>query len=130
MKQPLAERLGAVYLCELFYDEIKEEHDMGNLGYGAFPTHPGEVLKDEIMERDISQRQLADSMGLTYSVVNEILNGHRPLTAKTALMFEAVLDVPADSLMYLQTKYNMQTARKDTSLLNVLKGIKRIAAVF
>ena len=72
---------------------------MGNLGYGAFPTHPGEVLKDEIMERGISQRQLADRMGLTYSVVNEILNGHRPLTAKTALMFEAVLDVPADSLM-------------------------------
>ena len=85
---------------------------MGNLGYGAFPTHPGEVLKDEIMERGISQRQLADSMGLTYSVVNEILNGHHPLTAKTALMFEAVLDVPADSLMYLQTRYNMQPSSK------------------
>ena len=39
---------------------------MGNLGYGAYPTHPGEVLKDEIEERGISQRQLAESMGLTY----------------------------------------------------------------
>lgn len=102
---------------------------MGNLGYGAYPTHPGEVLKDEIEERGISQRQLADSTGLTYSVVNEILNGRRPLTAKTALMFEAALDVPADSLMYLQTKYNMQMARKDSSLLNMLKDIRRIAAV-
>ena len=26
---------------------------MGNLGYGAYPTHPGEVLKDEIEERGI-----------------------------------------------------------------------------
>ena len=102
---------------------------MGNLGYGAFPTHPGEVLKDEIEERGITQRQLAESMGLTYSVVNEILNGKRPLTAKTALMFEAALDVPADSLMYLQTKYNMQTARTDSSLLNLLKNIKQVAAV-
>ena len=34
---------------------------MGNLGYGAYPTHPGEVLKDEIESRGISQRQLADS---------------------------------------------------------------------
>ena len=102
---------------------------MGNLGYGAYPTHPGEVLKDEIEERGISQRQLAESIGLTYSVLNEILNGHRPLTAKTALMFEAALDVPADSLMYLQTKYNMQTARKDSSLLNMLKEIRKIAAV-
>ena len=102
---------------------------MGNLGYGAYPTHPGEVLKDEIEERGISQRQLAKNMGVAYSVINEILNGHRPLTAKTALMFEAALDVPADSLMYLQTKYNMQTARKDTSLNDILKKIKKIAAV-
>ncbi len=102
---------------------------MGNIGYGAFPTHPGEVLKDEIEARGISQRQLAQNTGLTYSVVNEILNGRRPLTAKTALMFEAALDVPADSLMYLQTKYNMQTARKDSSILAVIKDIKKIAAV-
>ena len=102
---------------------------MGNLGYGAFPTHPGEVLKDEIEERGITQRQLADSMGLTYSVINEILNGRRPLTAKTALMFEAALDVPADSLMFLQTKYNMQTARKDSSLLDMMNKIRKVAAV-
>lgn len=103
---------------------------MGNLGYGAYPTHPGEVLKDEIEERGISQRQLAERVGLTYSVVNEILNAHRPLTAKTALMFEAALDVPADSLMYLQTKYNMQTARKDSSLLDVINKIRKVAALF
>lgn len=103
---------------------------MGNLGYGAFATHPGEVLKDEIEERGISQRKLADSMGLTYSVMNEILNGRRPLTARTALMFEAALDVPADSLMYLQAKYNMQMARMDSSLFDILKRIKKIAAVF
>lgn len=102
---------------------------MGNLGYGAYPTHPGEVLKDEIEARGISQRQLAESMGLGYSVLNEILNARRPLTAKTALMFEAALDIPADSLMYLQTKYNMQTARKDTLIINALKNIKRVAAV-
>ena len=102
---------------------------MGNLGYGADPTHPGEVLKDEIEERGISQRQLAENVGLTYSVVNEILNAHRPLTARTALMFEAALDVPADSLMYLQTKYNMQTARKDSSLLDVINKIRKVAAL-
>ena len=102
---------------------------MGNLGYGAFPTHPGEVLKDEIEARGITQRQLAESVGLTYSVVIEILNGRRSLTAKTALMFEAALDIPADALMYLQMKYNMQITRKDKSVADVLKGIRKIAAV-
>lgn len=102
---------------------------MGNLGYGVFPTHPGEVLKDELEARGISQRELADTIGLTYSVVNEILNGRRSLTAKTALMFEAALNIPADALMYLQTKFNMQTTRNDKSVANVLKEIRKIAAV-
>lgn len=102
---------------------------MGNLGYGVFPTHPGEVLKDELEARGISQRELADTIGLTYSVVNEILNGRRSLTAKTALMFEAALDIPADALMYLQTKFSMQTTRNDKSVANVLKEIRKIAAV-
>ena len=100
---------------------------MGNLGYGANPTHPGEVLKDEIEYRGITQRKLAESMGLAYSLVNEILNAKRPLTAKTALMFEAALDVPADSLMYLQSKYNMQTARSDKSIIDILKSIRKMA---
>lgn len=102
---------------------------MGNLGYGVFPTHPGEVLKDELEARGISKREVADTIGLTYSVVNEILNGRRSLTAKTALMFEAALDIPADALMYLQTKFNMQTTRNDKSVANVLKEIRKIAAV-
>ncbi len=102
---------------------------MGNLGYGAYPTHPSEVLKDEIEYRGITLRKLAESMGLAYSVVNEILNARRPLTAKTALMFEAALGKPADSLMYLQSKYNMQTARSDKSLSDLLKSIRKIAAV-
>lgn len=62
----------------------------------AFPTHPGEVLKEEIECRGISQRALAKEMGMSHSAVNEILNGHRPVTEKTALMFEAVLGVDAE----------------------------------
>ena len=30
----------------------------------AYPTHPGEVLKDEIEYRKISQRSLAGRMGI------------------------------------------------------------------
>ena len=71
---------------------------MSNLGFGFYPTHPGEVLKDELEERGISQRKFAESIGMGYSVLNEILNGKRPVTTNSALMFEAALDIPADSL--------------------------------
>ncbi len=64
----------------------------------AYPTHPGEILKDEIEYRGISQRRLAAEMGITCPVLNEILNARRPITEKTALLFEAALGIPAYTL--------------------------------
>lgn len=95
----------------------------------AYPTHPGEILKDEIEYRGISQRKLAEQMGLTYSVLNEILNARRPMTEKTALLFEAALGVDAEPLMRLQLKYNMQTTRKDETFMERLAQVRKIAAI-
>jgi addiction module HigA family antidote len=102
---------------------------MGNLGYGYTPTHPGEVLKDEIKYRGIPQNHLAKQMGMSYKVLNDILNERRPLTTSTAMMFEAALNVPADSLMRLQLKYNMQAAQKDSKLSKRLAEIRKVAAM-
>ena len=96
---------------------------------GYTPTHPGEVLKDEIEYRKISQKLLAEQMGMSYKVLNDILNGRRVLTTATALMFEAALDVPAESLMHLQLKYNMHLASNDKSLLAKLANIRKYAAI-
>ena len=48
------------------------------------PTHPGEILKDEIEYRGISQKKLAKEMGVSYTVLNEILNAKRPLNTEYA----------------------------------------------
>lgn len=103
---------------------------MSSLGYGFYPSHPGEVIKDELEERGISQRKFADSIGIGYSVLNEILNGRRSISTASALMFEAALDIPADSLLKMQMKYNMYMAMKDQTLVEKLKEISRIAAIF
>ena len=39
------------------------------------PIHPGEILKDEIEYRGISQRKLARQMGISPTLLNEIVNG-------------------------------------------------------
>ncbi len=97
--------------------------------YGFSPTHPGEVLKDEIEYRGITQGKIAAQMGLSYKMLNDILNCRRPLTATTAMLFEAALDVPADSLMSLQLKYNMQIARKDKKFAERLAQIRKTASM-
>jgi addiction module HigA family antidote len=102
---------------------------MANLKYGYYPTHPGEILKDEIEYRGMSQRKLASQMGISYTVLNEILNARRPLTANTALLIEAALGIEADTLMRIQTKFNMQTARKDKTFSERLAKIRQSAAL-
>ena len=103
---------------------------MSNMKFGFTPTHPGEVLKDEIEYRKIPQSRLAKQMGMSYKIMNDILNERRPITIITAMMFEAALDIPADSLLRLQLKYNMQVAQKDNKLLSRLAEIRKMASLF
>lgn len=101
---------------------------MGNMIFGYTPTHPGEVLKDEIKDRGISQKILAESMGIPYKVLNDILNERRPVTTETAMLFEAALDIPATVLLQLQMKYNYQKAQTNPTLAQRIANIRKIAA--
>lgn len=94
------------------------------------PTHPGELLKDEIECRNISQRQLAADMGISYTVLNDIVNRKRAVNTRFALLCEAALGIPAHILMGLQADYDILMAKRDKSFLKKLENIKRIAAVF
>lgn len=109
--------------------EIKHNGPSANELTPFTPTHPGSILKEEIEYRGISQCKLAKDMGIGYSALNEILNERRPLTEKTALLFEAALGVNAEPLMHMQMNYNMQTARKDSNFMEKLSKVRRIAAV-
>lgn len=53
-----------------------------------YPIHPGEILKDEVEYRKISQRALARQMGISYSQLNEVLNGKRPVNTELALLLK------------------------------------------
>ena len=94
------------------------------------PTHPGEILKDEIEYRGISQRKLAAKMGVAYSVLNEVLNAKRPVTTEYALLFEAALGIDAEPLIGMQTDYNIQVMRKNKSFADRLAEISKMTAMF
>jgi addiction module HigA family antidote len=93
------------------------------------PIHPGELLKDEIEYRGISQKKLAAQMGMSYSVLNEVLNAKRPVTTEYALLFEAVLGIDAKPLIGMQADYNMQVVKQNKSFSDRLAEIRKMAAV-
>lgn len=94
------------------------------------PIHPGEMLKDEIEYRGISQKKLAATMDVSYTLLNEVLNGKRPVNTELALLIETTLDLPAESLLSMQARYNMLVTKRNSKFIEKLNKISKIAAVF
>ena len=63
-------------------------------------THPGEMIKDELKERGMTQKQLAD----------ETINGKRSVSLNVAVALEKALGIPADIWMNMQTQHDLDTA--------------------
>ena len=72
------------------------------------PLHPGEVLREELAERGITQTQLAKRMGISVSLLNEIINGKRDISAEYALLLEAALGIDADFWLNMQRSYDIE----------------------
>lgn len=92
------------------------------------PIHPGEMIRDEIEYRGISQKALANEIGIPASILNEVLNGKRAVNTEYALLLEAALGIEADLWLRLQADYNKQIAKSDPSFMERLARIRRVAA--
>lgn len=90
--------------------------------------HPGEMIKDEIEYRGISQKDLAKEIGVSASVLNEVLNGKRSITTEYALLLEAALGIEADLWLRLQAEYNKQVAKSDPHFIARLAKIRAVAS--
>lgn len=91
--------------------------------------HPGEMIKDEIVSRGISQRKLADMTGISPTVLNEVLNSKRSVSTEYALLFEAALGIDADIWIGLQNDYDKQKAKSDQLFAERLARIRKFAAM-
>lgn len=95
----------------------------------SYAIHPGEMIKDEIDARGLTQKKLAEQMEVSPTVLNEVLNGKRPVSTEYALMLEAVLGIDAGIWLRLQLDYNLQMTKKNETFLAKLAKLRRIAAV-
>ena len=93
------------------------------------PTHPGELIRDELEERNLTQAKLAEQIGVSPSLLNEVINGKRGVNTELALLLDAALGISADIWIKLQADYNMQIAKSDSTFMRRLADIRKIAAV-
>lgn len=100
---------------------------MSNLEFSYIALHPGEVLKEELESRGISQKDFANAISVSYTMLNEILNGKRSITTDFAILVEAALGTPAELWLNMQARYNLQTAKtKETTKLR-FEAIRNIS---
>lgn len=89
------------------------------------PTHPGEMLRQEFLEPlGMSQRELADRMGVHYPRVNELVNGKRGVTTETAIMLARVLGTSPQLWLNLQQTYELHDTLNDPASAEKLKQVK------
>lgn len=93
------------------------------------PTHPGELLADELEARGLSQRRFAEMIGISCSVLNEVIKGKRPVTPELAFKIEAATGTKAYIWFELQTQYNYWTTQKNKKLSVLLDQIRKTVAV-
>ncbi len=87
------------------------------------PTHPGEMLLEEfLIPLNLTQRELADALHISYGRINEIANRRRNLSPAIALRLARFFGTSADFWMNLQLRWDLYHAQKIEH--NELKNIR------
>ena len=73
-------------------------------------VHPGMMIKPELRERGISQKEFAQMLGTQPSHLSELLRGKRALSADMAVKIERAIGIPAKILLAAQAQYELESA--------------------
>ena len=85
------------------------------------PAHPGEILKELILEPlGLSVTHAAEHLDVSRKTVSKVLNGRGAITPEMALRLEMAFDKPdAEHWLKIQTAYDLWQARKQLATIHV-----------
>lgn len=81
--------------------------------------HPGVYLEEEIEERELLKKDLAQQLGILPTNLSEILKGKRNISTRLAVRLEKVLEISAEYWLNLQMAWDLQNAREEENRLVV-----------
>lgn len=85
----------------------------GNMVMTEFMVFPGEIIKEYLDEKRITQKELSHRTGISEKHISNVLNGRSRLTEDFALKLEKVMpEVPASYWLNYECKYREHVARE------------------
>ena len=86
------------------------------------PPHPGEFIREVyIFPFEVSVRKVAESLSVSPSTLNRLLNGESNISPEMALRLSKALGRSPESWLAMQDHYDLWHARKKVSLKQVKK---------
>lgn len=90
------------------------------------PPHPGDFIRTEIIQpAGLSVTAAADVLDVSRPALSNLLNGKADLTGDMALRIEKAFGVKMDTLMRMQSNYDIAEARRREKSI---KGVRRFHA--
>jgi len=84
------------------------------------PPHPGDFIRTEIVEpAGLTVTAAAASLGVSRPALSSLLNGKAGLSGEMALRIEKAFVVKMDTLMRMQSAYEIAQTRKREKLIRV-----------
>lgn len=84
------------------------------------PPHPGKFIKDEIIDpAGLTVKAAAGALGVARPTLSHLLNGHADLSPEMALRIEKAFGVSMDTLMRMQTAFDIARVRRAASSIKV-----------
>ena len=93
------------------------------------PPHPGDFIRTEIIEpAGLSVTAAAAALKVSRPALSSLLNGKANLSGEMALRFENAFGVRMETLMRMQSSYDIAQTRKRERQINVKRISARAAA--
>jgi addiction module HigA family antidote len=90
----------------------------------AHPAHPGQFIKMEIIDPlSLSVTAAAKALGVTRPTLSALLNGRAALSSDMALRIEKAFGPKMDTLMRMQTSYDIAQARRREAKIRVRRYV-------
>ena len=90
------------------------------------PSHPGQFIKREIVEPlGLSVTDAAKALGVTRPALSALLNGRAALSPEMALRIEKAFGPKMDTLLRMQTSFEIYEARKRERTIKVKRYVPK-----
>src|ERR1700761_1395158 len=84
------------------------------------PPHPGDFVRTEISEAaGLMGRAAPEALGVSRPTLSSLLNGKAGLSGEMALRIEKAFGVKMDTLMRMQSSYDIAQTRKREGQISV-----------